>query len=282
MALLIGNDSYVSPQLRLNCCVNDVLAMRALLLRLGFTCAPSVLNATLHEMQVAFDVFHRSLQPNDIVIIYFSGHGEQQDGINYLLPTHGSSVSLSEWITKLNQENKNLLNILFLDCCRADTSVATFPHAVPMSQPQIPSNRPVEVPRDGNFLVLYACDPDTVAFEDNNARHGNLTRSLLKIMETTAVHEHILRFTGMVGDDLKSKAKEAQRSWSHRTESDKAWAISLAQPPALAASAAATAATPAAGAVAAPAAAAAALPLDTSFVASTKEIESVASMDIGD
>lgn len=83
-ALLFGNSRYDYPQNSLDCSINDAEDMQAVLQKLGFACTV-LLDGSKRQMTVAIKRF-LALRSNDLVFIYFSGHGAEAAGISYLLP----------------------------------------------------------------------------------------------------------------------------------------------------------------------------------------------------
>ncbi len=84
LALLIGNSAY-SKIGALKNPVNDVVAMNRSLKKAGFD-VMVVKNADRNTMGRAIDDFGRKLKSYDVGLFYFSGHGLQVNGINYLCP----------------------------------------------------------------------------------------------------------------------------------------------------------------------------------------------------
>lgn len=81
----------------------------------------------------AIDNFAASLREGDIAVVYFSGHGVQRDGVNYLVPSDAeidpeypghSYLSLDYLISKL-EEARVAVAVVILDACRADPFVGT-------------------------------------------------------------------------------------------------------------------------------------------------------------
>src|SRR5690349_12079816 len=75
-ALLIGNNQYEQAQNPLRCCRNDAEAMRDALVHLDFACT-LLLDTSHRQMTDGIRDFIATLQPNDMVFLYFSGHGEE-------------------------------------------------------------------------------------------------------------------------------------------------------------------------------------------------------------
>ncbi|MCB5229478.1 MAG: caspase family protein, partial [Candidatus Cloacimonetes bacterium] len=82
-ALVIGNANYTEGRLKNP--VNDARAVGALLRNLGFeTTVKTDLNR--RNFDAAIETFIASLRSQDEAFLYYSGHGVQIDGENYLLP----------------------------------------------------------------------------------------------------------------------------------------------------------------------------------------------------
>src|SRR5262245_54357758 len=84
VALVIGNAAYVNAAPLKNP-VNDARAMAAALRAEGFTIIARE-NATLAQMQRAIIEFGAKLNEGSVGLVYYSGHGMQVAGKNYLIP----------------------------------------------------------------------------------------------------------------------------------------------------------------------------------------------------
>ncbi len=124
LAIVIGNDAYPAAPLRNS--VNDANAMSRALTDAGFV-VDLVLNAALRDMGTHVDRFLAQVQPGDVAMVYYSGHGVQVDGENYLVPTDFTSkdetdtkytaYSATRIVDRLNGSGARL-SILVLDACR--------------------------------------------------------------------------------------------------------------------------------------------------------------------
>jgi formylglycine-generating enzyme required for sulfatase activity len=107
----------------------DLPRMEAKLKSLGFTVAV-VSNPTLSQAKEAVDAFSARIKVNPgVSLFYFSGHGGEYEGKNYLIPRGaniGSKADLSDEALSaqrvLNgmEESGARINLVFLDCCRED------------------------------------------------------------------------------------------------------------------------------------------------------------------
>ena len=126
-ALVIGNGKY--EQNPLTTTVNDATDMARVLNQQGFTVTVRT-NLTHSEMADAVRQFKKRLFANQkaVGLLYFSGHGAQVDGKNYLIPVNNSAIEYDddvEWkavgvgkILAQMQGTNNGLNIIILDACR--------------------------------------------------------------------------------------------------------------------------------------------------------------------
>src|SRR5208283_2641376 len=86
VALVIGNGSYAKIQ-SLNNPVNDAVDIAAALKRMGFTVLMTT-DADRKNMRTRIDDFNKAIQGADVALFYYSGHGVQLDGENYLVPVN--------------------------------------------------------------------------------------------------------------------------------------------------------------------------------------------------
>jgi hypothetical protein len=126
VALVIGNASYSSVPKLINP-TNDAREVTRALQATGFEVI-RLENADLRQMQDAVRSFGNRLGKNDVGLFYFSGHGVQVKGKNYLIPVRENikqsfevpSGAIDADLVLATMENaKNNLNIMILDACRS-------------------------------------------------------------------------------------------------------------------------------------------------------------------
>ena len=84
VALVIGNAEYAEAAARLTNPVRDARSMAAMLADLGFAVTRRE-NANREEMDEAVDAFIGRVRSGDTAVFYYSGHGIELDGENYVL-----------------------------------------------------------------------------------------------------------------------------------------------------------------------------------------------------
>ena len=179
-ALVIGNATYGAEVGPLRNPGNDATDITAALRQLGFD-VTLVLNATRQRLEEAVEAFSRQLRRGGVGLFYFSGHGAQVDGTNYLIPIgvrldKAADVKFqavaAEWVLAGMEEAGNGLNIVILDACRN----APFARQWRSAQRGL---APMQAARGS--LVAYATSPGSVA-ADGTGRNGTYTKHLLRHM----------------------------------------------------------------------------------------------------
>jgi Caspase domain len=128
VALLIGNNAYQSVG-RLQTAINDARGVGAALRGLGFSVIIAE-NQSRRAMSEALLAFDKAIEPGDIALFFFAGHGFEIRGQNYLLPTdipevregqeeliRDAAFPASRIIDRL-QERGARTTVLVLDACR--------------------------------------------------------------------------------------------------------------------------------------------------------------------
>jgi uncharacterized caspase-like protein len=179
LALVVGNAAYkASPLLNP---VNDARSITLALREAGFTVIHRE-NADRKALTAALREFGDRLRAGGTGLFYFSGHGMQIKGRNYLVPTDAvveredeaayQTVDAQAVLDKMEAAG-NLANIMILDACRnnpfARSSRASAQGLAQMDAPT-------------GTLVAYATAPGSVASDGVGLGNGLYTRHLLDAM----------------------------------------------------------------------------------------------------
>ena len=182
VALLIGNSNYSTS--RLQNPENDARAMGDVLARCGFDVTVRT-NLSQREMDTSIDEFCARLGPGKIGLFYFSGHGIQYEGHNFMMPIGEPLVNLTD--VKYNAVNLNkvldnmksrdaYLNILILDACRVDPAGRSFTRG--SSDKGLAK---MESPL--GTIIAYATAPGTVA-SDGTGGNSPYVKALIENLPT--------------------------------------------------------------------------------------------------
>lgn len=179
VALIIGNNNYKSRSLsKLNNPINDARAIRKILSIRNFEIIYQE-DATRRVMNKKLKLFYKKIRNGAVGFLYFSGHGLEVDGENYLIPIDANieekddvdndSISVDTVLHKM-QSAGNRLNIAVLDACRNDP----FSKGV--------SGGLAKVEPEGIF-VAYATSAGKVASDGKRGSNGLFTKHLIKYMK---------------------------------------------------------------------------------------------------
>jgi formylglycine-generating enzyme required for sulfatase activity len=183
LALVVGNKTYLHIG-KLTNPHNDADDMAAALKRLGFEV---IVRKDLAQSDFlrAIDDFGRRLSQYDVGLFYYSGHGLQFNGENYLVPTDAnaqtapeieySCVKLGRTLAKMEGANLKV-SLALLDACRDNPFPAATRSAVAKGL-AIPNNPP------GSF-VAYSTRAGSTADDNATARNGLFTSELLRYLST--------------------------------------------------------------------------------------------------
>ena len=182
VALVIGNNEYKEAPLRNP--THDAEDIANVLRGLGFTVQTKI-NADQRQMEEAVGEFVREIQNGDVGLFYFSGHGVQVSGDNYLIPVGGSietetdvrykAVNAGLILGKM-EESRNRTNIFILDACRNNP----FKGFRSLSKGLTMMDAPV-----GTFIA-YATAPGSVA-ADGTDRNSPYAKHLMLALKGQGV-----------------------------------------------------------------------------------------------
>jgi hypothetical protein len=221
LALVVGNGDYrFVPSLKNT--LNDAEAVAGKLRGLGFEVhfAP---NVDRFNMNQAIARFLLHVEPDSEVVVYYSGHGVEVQGSNYLLPVdipeleadqerllRSEAVNLTDLLTDLQSRHARV-SLVILDACRDN------PFQVPGSARGLGSKRglgQIEAP-SGSFVIFSAGVGeealDNLGAADKNP-NGVFTRTLLQYMSVDG-----LELRTMVRE-LRGEVRDAALSYGHHSQ----------------------------------------------------------------
>jgi len=180
MALVIGNGAYKSAPLKNT--VNDAEDMATILRNLDFNVMLKK-DADQRTMQDSIRYFGKQLRQGGVGLFYFSGHGMQIDGRNYLIPidvkietesdVEYEAVDAGRVLGKM-EDAGNKLNIVLLDACRNNPFARSFRTGYRgLARMDAPTGS----------LIAYSTAPGEVA-ADGIGRNGIFTKHLMIHMST--------------------------------------------------------------------------------------------------
>lgn len=184
IALAIGNNAYVAIGPLRNC-VNDARAIQQALEQLGFTTRIEI-DADRTRMAKAVEWLEREARGAQLAVFFYSGHGIQIGGVNYLVPVDldaksesaakREALSASE-ITEGLTETGCQTSIVILDACRNNPFTRGFRGS--SSRGLAPMNGAAP-----GSLIAFAADANQLADDNQSGENGLYTTSLLRHLKT--------------------------------------------------------------------------------------------------
>lgn len=183
-ALVIGNGAYKNGPLKN--AVNDALDMAATLSEKGFTVILKQ-NASRTDMRDAIREFSNEIKDGGVGLFYYSGHGLQVEGVNYLVPIDANIEMKAEvaeecisasTVLRVMEYSNNRINVIILDACR-NSPFRSFSRS---DEKGITKMDPPKGAKQGS-IIAFATAPGDVA-SDGEGRNGFYTSKLLKYINT--------------------------------------------------------------------------------------------------
>ncbi len=178
-ALVIGNAAYKSfPTLRNPVNDSDAVCQSLRALRFEAECRHNL--ADRRKLLDAVREFADRLQPQDVALFYFAGHGIEIGGENFLVPTAADIQDRSTLeaqafrlgvVFEVLRESRARLSIFILDACRENPfdkvrSLTTGGLAAPATMP-------------AGSIIIFPTAPGGLAY-DGRGKHGLFTSQLLR------------------------------------------------------------------------------------------------------
>lgn len=239
IALLIGNASYAGVP-RLGNPAGDVALVGAALSSAGFDEVLTRTDLDRDAMVKALRAFEDDAATADIAVIYFSGHGLEMNGENFLVPVDArlaadrdvedETVTLTRMLRTVGGARR--LKLIILDACRnnpflAGMSLARSTRSVPRGLAEIE-------PASSDTLVAFAAKAGTVAWDGADGS-SPFAHSLARHIVEPGIDIRLA--LGKVRDDVLDLTGRQQEPFAYGSLGGQT--VSLYRPPAVEAPAAA-------------------------------------------
>jgi len=191
IALVIGNSAY--PDMPLTNPKNDAQDIAQTFEDMGFIVI-KVLDADKEQMAMAIDDFAKKIQNVNAAVFYYSGHGMQVNGQNYLIPigrtpstqiteakhVHYRAINAGEVMTEMENAKVNF-SLIVLDACRNNPIGGTRGKLKGLASIDAPAGS----------LVMYSTKAGDVAL-DGEGRNSPFTTAFLEAIKTPGLDVNLL------------------------------------------------------------------------------------------
>jgi hypothetical protein len=174
VALLIGNSAYKSVQPLRNPS-NDVALMAKTLRDAGFDVVDTALDLDERGLRQALRRFEDKATDADVGVVFYSGHGIEMNGQNYLIPVDArlssdgdvkdEAVPLDRVIESIDRVKR--LKLVILDACRDNPFLASMQRGV--GQRSVGRGLARVEPASTGTLIAYAAKAGTTAADGTGA-----------------------------------------------------------------------------------------------------------------
>jgi len=223
-ALVIGNAAYAGSS-RLTNPVNDAKAMSERLRAMGFK-VTEVTDANRARLVAALSQFNRSAAQADLSLLFYSGHGVQILGTNYMLPVDIDQSDVAQATIQgvsLNSVVEQFMpgktKLVFLDACRDNPLARSDSRSV--SKGLAPINAAQ------GTLISYATKDGQVAADGVGQRNSPFTRALLEHLGDPDDIAVVLR---KVREKVMAATGGKQQPWEYGSLTGGALVLSAVRP----------------------------------------------------
>jgi formylglycine-generating enzyme required for sulfatase activity len=215
LALVIGNAEYLGKGNSLRNPVNDANDVSTKLKTLGFD-VTTLRNGSKLEMKDAIHQFSVKAKNSDVALFYYSGHGLQSEGQNYMMPVDAepdspadieySCYPLNQLLDKLDESNCPM-KIVVLDACRNNPFTRGWYRS--SAEDGLASVNP---PR-GTFIT-FATAAGSKAL-DGTGRNSPYTNAFLETLDVPNLT--LFDFFNTVGQQVLEETNNRQDPWTNHS-----------------------------------------------------------------
>ncbi len=212
VALVIGNSAYVNASKLANP-ANDAKAISGLLRAAGFDAVELYENVGIRRMRQAIADFGDIARDADVAVVYYSGHGIEVNGTNYLVPVDAilardidvsyETFSLDNLVQVLEPARR--LRLVMLDACRDNPFARSMKRTI--GTRAVSRGLAAVEPTSVNTLIGFAAKAGSYALDGEGANSPYATA----VLNNLAIPGLDLRIAfGRVRDEVLRVTKNRQ------------------------------------------------------------------------
>lgn len=211
IAFVVGNSHYSNSEMNLTNPENDAKDVAEKLKGLGFEVVLK-LDATLETMDKELSLFKEKAKDYDVAMFYYAGHGIQNKGVNYIIPTNIDNLAEDnlkykcvnmERVLDAMEDSQCKLKIVILDACRNDP-VSRKWHRSAGTRGLSIMNAPT------GTIISFSTSPGSTAL-DGTGRNSPYTQAFLNTLDMPNLD--VFHFFQKVGASVLNMTQKAQNPW---------------------------------------------------------------------
>ena len=214
-AFVIGNDHYNHMKPDLDNAVNDAKAIHNTFQSLGFLMMPEAYDIDIDTFDTLFNQFKSDLDKFDVGILYFSGHGVEIEGKNYLIMKDTPMSDLAQTTIRWSADLQNCLNELHDSGCKMIIVIIDACRNNPFEGKErgwgSVNLAPVFAPK--GTLIAYSTSPGETASDFGMEGHSVYTGALLAHLKEEGLE--IENFFKKVRSTVNAMTGGKKTSWEH-------------------------------------------------------------------
>ena len=214
-AFVVGNDHYDQMKPDLDNAVNDAKAIHNTFQTLGFLMMPEAYDIDVETFDSLFEIFKSDLNKFDVGILYFSGHGVEIEGKNYLIMKNTPMTDLAKTTIRYSVDLQSCLNELHHSGCKMIVVIIDACRDNPFEGKErgwgSVNLAPVFAPK--GTMIAYSTSPGERAFDFGMKGHSVYTGALLAHLKEEGLE--IETFFKKVRSTVNAMTGGKKTSWEH-------------------------------------------------------------------
>lgn len=216
VALVIGNSEYAHVPILPNA-VGDAEALAKSLEATGFQLVTLKKNLTREQLVLALSDFAKQADGADWAAVYYSGHGIEYRGVNYMIPVDAwlkvdrdidlETVDVGKVSSAIEGASK--LRLIMLDACRDNPFLEQMKRTVATRSV---SRGLARVEPDAGTLIVYAAKHGETAL-DGDGDHSPFATALMRRLQMPRIE--LRRLFDLVRDDVLAATNRRQQPFSY-------------------------------------------------------------------
>ena len=218
IALVVGNATYKNAPVLSNP-QRDAILVADALKRTGFQSVTLQIDLGRDALVSALRNFAQQAEAADWSVVYYSGHGMEVGGVNYLIPVDAriatdrdigfEAVALDQVLNAAERGKR--LRLVILDACRDNPFASQMKRTLTVASRSV-SRGLASVEPDAGTLVVYAAKDGETAL-DGEGFNSPFAEAFVKNLQTPGLE--VRRMFDFVRDDVMEATQRRQKPFSY-------------------------------------------------------------------